>query len=475
MSQLDLANVVTVSAIPEGAAIGPFNTSLLVLLTHEVPAGSFGSDGYKPYKNASEPTTDFGSDSLTALMANGVFSQKPNILTGSGQLIIVPFVDTPEQQTLTFSADPTSGSYKLNYGALVTALIAANSTAAQVQAALRLLAPLRSVTVTGSEATAFTVVFAGVHGDATLLTVTDNTLNGGITVTPATTVPGVAETLTAAIARASTLVQYCGVMSSVIHGSSEIQTAAAAVESQNKMLFVVQKTEASVDPGGALALLATGGFTHTRGLLYIGDAVDADSLNMQACYAGRGLSTNYSGSNTTQTMHLKDLATVQPDLSMTQAILNKAQTAGADVYASIEGVAKTFTSGANRYFDRVINLIWLVTALQRSGFNYLAQTGTKIPQTEDGISGLKGSYRNVTDQGVRNAYIAPGVWTSADRFGDPEDFDRNIQERGYYIYSLPVALQLKADREARKAPLIQIAIKEAGAAHSSDVIVNVNA
>ena len=45
--------------------------------------------------------------------------------------------------------------------------------------------------------------------------------------------------------------------------------------------------------------------------------------------------------------------------------------------------------------------------------------------------------------------------------------------KGYYVYS-PIAQQAQAEREARKAPVMQVAIKLAGAVHFGDVIINVN-
>ena len=70
--------------------------------------------------------------------------------------------------------------------------------------------------------------------------------------------------------------------------------------------------------------------------------------------------------------------------------------------------------------------------------------------------------------------MAPGSWTSSETFGDPVIFANNILTRGYYIYSLPIVQQSSVEREERKAPLVQIAIKRAGAIHTSDVIVLVN-
>ena len=196
---------------------------------------------------------------------------------------------------------------------------------------------------------------------------------------------------------------------------------------------------------------------------------------MSAAYMGRALSTNFNGSNTTQTMHLKPLVTIQPDPTMTQTILGLALAAGADTYISLQGVSAVFTSGANQFWDQVYNLLWFVGALQVAGFNYLAQAGTKIPQTENGMDGLKGAYRVVCEQAVTNQYAAPGAWNSATLFGNPADLIANVAQRGYYIYSLPVSQQLQAARAARQAPIVQIALKQAGAVQESTVIVNVNA
>ena len=193
-----------------------------------------------------------------------------------------------------------------------------------------------------------------------------------------------------------------------------------------------------------------------------------------AAYAGRALSTNFNGSNTTQTMHLKSLSGTQPDPGITQTILTSAIAAGADTYPSIQGVAKVFCSGANDFFDNQYNLQAFIGSLQVAGFNALAQVGTKLPQTEQGMNVLKGAYQQVCQQFVGNDFIAPGAWTSGTTFGNQTSMLSNIASNGYYIYSVPVSQQLPAVRVTRAAPLIQIAVKYAGAIQSSNVIVYVN-
>lgn len=296
---------------------------------------------------------------------------------------------------------------------------------------------------------------------------------GYLVVIPLLTSPSL-ETLDAAITRTQDLVQYFGVMSSAIESQADMLAAAAVIQALNKIGFFVQRTTGSIDPGGSLDMLRTGDFTQSRGLYY-GSAADIDALIMQASYAGRALSTNFNGSNTTQTMHLKDLSGVQPDPSMTQTLLGKAETAGADCYISLQGVAKVFCSGANSFFDQVYNLGWFQGALQVAAFNYLAQSSTKVPQTENGMDGFKAAIRAVCEQAVTNAYSAPGVWNSPTTFGNQADLIANVAQRGYYIYSLPISQQLQSARVAREAPLTQIALKEAGAIHSATIVVNVNA
>lgn len=282
------------------------------------------------------------------------------------------------------------------------------------------------------------------------------------------------ETVQDAIIRTKDLVQYFGVMTDTILSGANMLLVGAVVQALNKVDFMVQKLAASVEPGGSLDLVRTGGLWKSRGLFY-DTSTDLDAILYQAAYAGRALSTVFSGSNTTQNMHLKELATIQPDPNMTQTLLGKAKAAGADIYPSFAGLPKLYTSGKNKFFDQVYNLGWFVGALEIAGFNYLAQASTKVPQTEQGMDGLKGAYRKACQQAISNAYGAPGVWNSPTTFGDQADMLANIKQIGYYIFSSPIALQSQADREDRVAPLVQIALKEAGGTNSSTVIVNVNA
>lgn len=475
-NQLSLTNVINISVSAAQAGVGDYNTSNLAIFSDEPhDSGSFGSLGYKIYLSPDEVGTDFGTDSLTYAMAVSVFGQKPNILAGNGYLVILPLITAI--QHLALSGVPASGTFTITYNTVATAAINWNDAASVIQTKLQAVPGLEAATVNGSLAgQAINIDFLGVYGPQSLVTIGANSLEtsgiSAITITPTTTTAG--ETMSAAIVRTEGLVQYFGLMTDSILPQGDMLAAAATVNSLNKILFVVSNDTASVDEGGYLDLIRSGSLTQTRGLFY-GDAVDGNALEMMAAYAGRGLSTNFTGSNTTSTMHLKDLVGIQPDPVMTQTLLNLCQAAGADVYVSLQGVPKVFCSGANQFFDQVYNIQWFVGALQVAGFNFLAESSTKIPQTENGMDGLKGAYRSVCEQAVTNQYSAPGQWNSATTFGNQGDFLQNISQRGYYIFSQPIAQQQQSARVARTAPLVQIALKEAGAIHSSNVVVYVNA
>jgi hypothetical protein len=279
------------------------------------------------------------------------------------------------------------------------------------------------------------------------------------------------ETLTQAITRVKDTVYFgaCSYDFSALAG--EITAAASYCQSIRRMLFVVSSDSSDLTTGGLIYSLHGANESYARGLFY---SASASAQAFKWGYAARGMSTNFAGSNTTQTQHLKQIIGVEADAGITQTLLTNAASVGADVYASIAGRPSVICNGANEFFDNVYNLTSFINDLEVALFNALATSSTKIPQTEKGVDSLKAAVIKVCRQYRANQFVAPGSWTGTDTFGDPEDFARNIEEQGFYIYSAPVAAQSSADRTARKAPLIQVALKYAGAVHSSSVIIYVN-
>lgn len=280
------------------------------------------------------------------------------------------------------------------------------------------------------------------------------------------------ETLDAAVSRLAALVYFGAVSYTYSATDEEVEDAADVCQAARKLLFVVGSTEGDLESGGLIHTIQGAGLSYTRCLYY---SVPDDAPAYKWGYIGRAMSTNFSASNSTQTMHLKQIAGTVADPGIDASVLAKAKAVGADVYVDIAGRASLMSHGENEFFDDMYNLMWFVGAIEVAGFNALAQTSTKLPQTETGMSYLKGVYTQICEQAIANRYVGPGSWNSPDTFGNQQDFIRNIAERGYYIYSLPVTQQSQAEREQRVSPVVSIAIKAQGAIHSASVIVNVNA
>ena len=188
---------------------------------------------------------------------------------------------------------------------------------------------------------------------------------------------------------------------------------------------------------------------------------------------GRMFSVNFSGSMTTLTLKFKQAPSLQPSNLTTTQVTNL-EGRNINVYATYENDTYIIEPGvmaSGMHADERHGLDWLQDALQTGIFNVLYQSKTKVPQTDDGVGRIQAAIENVLQQGVRNGLIAPGQWNS-DGFGSINDGD--YLDAGYYVYAGSVNDQDQSEREARKSPAFQIAVKLAGAIESVDVTVSVN-
>lgn len=295
--------------------------------------------------------------------------------------------------------------------------------------------------------------------------------NGYLMITPMLN----AETYTEAIIRAEAL-QYClgYCFTDILTSANQVEYKAAAttIQALNHMLFVVSK-DISLMTSGFFKDIFDGSLNQTKGLIYTKD--DDSALGFLGGYMGRGLSTNFNGSLTCSTMNLKDISGIVGDTGITQTLYNLAQDTGVDLYVNYEGLPKVVSNSNGAFFDSIYNRLWFKLSMIVAGFNVLATIRTKIPQTEVGMDMLKAALRKICDKAVFNGFLAAGTWNSSDSIGNKADMLRNISETAYYIYSAPITQQTQEEREARIAPLVQIAIKEAGAIHSGSCIIYVEA
>lgn len=490
MSQIPVSYTTSVnmSAAPRGlsnrviANIGLFSNE---------QAGFAGE--FKGYLSPSEVAKDFGSDSVTAAMANAIYAQSPNLTSGRGMLYVIPYIATNSTSGFVKTADLSSNiqnfksvsngqlalaidgvTYtfsKLNFTSITTLQDIANVLLAKLPDCF-IEVEEETVEETTTQKLKFTSKRFGYASAVEIVAVTNPT---GIDLSAAsyfikdsavTTAGSNAvdqETLPEAFARVAEKVYFGQILDTCFRDNASILQNATDLAASERNYFEATSSLENINVLG-VALL-DGGFKRTKLIGY-----GQKPIKAKAAIAGavsRALATNYAGSDTCLTMNLKELATISPDSCLDLTYVTRAKAAGVDVYANQGGLSVYFSNrGAGGYVDDMTGSQAFVNDLQVAAYNYIRQVGTKVAQTEVGMTGIKNVLAKVCRQYVINGFLSKGlVWNGAEKFGNVEDFDRNIFEQAFYIYSLPIAQQSQADREDRIAPLIQLAGKSAGAIH----------
>lgn len=489
-SVIPVNNIINVTVTSTPSGLSERNVNNVAIFTEETPSNI---DPFRQYISAQQVADDYGTASKTAQMANAIFAQAPNIRSGNGNLTIIPLQAAVAATEGTFeTADLTSnltalqavsdGDIRVTLNGTNIDLTGVDFTSATDldDVASILGQSLPNVNVT-QDAGVITLEAKTVGDDSDVVLAqlpagsgTDLSSAGLLNVAGGTTTSGAdssGETILDAIARVEDSVSFTGFVTSLNLEDAAVTAIATAVQATDR-IFLHHFADTG-DIAGFATTNKDAGNDQTRPLLY---TPGQDAANLMKCaYLGRAFSVNTRGAATAQTMNLEQLATINTDPGINQTLFLAAETAGIDIYVSIDGVPSVISTGGNDYFDNVYLKKALKFALETAGFNYLRQTNTKVPQTEAGIDGLKNAYTRAIVRFVTNGFIAPGNWNSSEIIGtDPVIFRENITQNGYYVYSQPVAQQDPVEREQRKAPLVQIGVKLAGAVHSSDVQVVVN-
>ena len=490
MAEIGIGNVINISlsALPQG--LTKYRTNNIALFSNEATTAT----GYITAISASDVEQYYGSNSVTTKMARALFTPSYNLRTGEGSLFVFNYggVDAVYASATTVAITATkitafkgvtSGDLTITIDGTDYAVSGMNfskiSTVEDIVQVLNAQGLNCDIEVTDTNKIKFASRLAGALGSIVLSSTTGGSgtdiygssyLNGS----SATSVTGVnasGTSLADAVASAEDKAFFGGVLTTQVCDNATIIANSSAIQATDHIYYECIRSLNNIEIlGGAIKSAGNG---KTRLLAY-SQGGDVDAKRAIATYATIASSTNYTGTDTCLTMNLKTLTGILPDLNLNQTYFQKAKANGVDLYGSLEGLGCVFSNDNNGYTDDITGQLWLKKDLEVVGFNYLRQTMTKIPQTEAGLVGLKNAYQTSLEAGVRNGFIGTEVgWADETPipFGNPEDFRRNVLEKGYYIYSIPISEQAQADREERKAPLIQIAIKSAGAIHSSDVIV----
>jgi hypothetical protein len=329
----------------------------------------------------------------------------------------------------------------------------------------------RVVITSDTSGASSTVTFASDPGTGTFIgqTLALTTGSGGFLTQGAAAETLTAETKLAAITELFAQVKFRGAMFIDNPTDGESKTLAEWGQANDVLQYDVFDSDDNllVDPTNVVWDIKLSSLTNYR-MLYS----KAGNRKLAASYMARAHTVNFAAENSALTMHLKELSVAAEEYSQTE--VNQAKAVGLDLYTTIKLTPAILTSGANNFTDERYNLIAFVDFLQIDMYNLLKQTSTKIPQTRRGVNQLIDQAEKTTTQFVRAGVYAPGEWSSPDTFGDLETFKRGIRTNGFYWLAGSLAAQAQNAREARESPVLQGAVKLAGAIHSIDVLVNVN-
>jgi hypothetical protein len=492
-------NVVTVSLLEGNKSAMADNVNVVAIITTD---NSFLNSykRYAAYKDIESLVADFGSSSKVAEFAQVFFAQSPNPVNAGGELIVGYWRNADETM-------PATSGY------LTSAELAEGSTVSKLQ---KIISGSMSISIDGAPINLTGIDFSVVDSMDDVVVILQSSLSPAIV-----TWDGVKLKIKSSTTGASSIVEYAtgsgatfvgdilgltsgsgankvvGQNTQVLVAENEIDalTTLKADVAFKGFMFIPQSTptnrklianwcqanrtlgydvfydpydltrDQTISTAWAIKLA---GDTYYR-MLYS----KANNRKLATGYMSRAHTVNFNANNSAQTMAYKEIKGVTPE-DYTQNEIDDANVVGLDLYTTIKNVPVILASSGNDFTDNVYNLISYIEEVQIDVFNLLTGTATKVPQTTPGVDTIVNTVTKTTERYVNAGVFAPGEWTNATTFGDLEAFKRAIRQDGYFILAGLLANQSPADREARKSPVIQIAVKNAGAIQHADIIIIFN-
>lgn len=499
----DISNVINVALLPEGAAAARDNMNVCAVMTSQQTGPINTANRYELYRTAADVAADFGTDSDMYAHAAAFFGTTPNPINAGGVFVagywrgateavaataaVLTGAQLVEVTVISQLQAISDGSFDIDVDGvtvnvtgldfrtvttLADVVTMLDDVATGIVGATVTLSDDDRIVVTSNTTGALsliTVASAGAAGTfvGTLLGLADGT---GATVTQGAAAANLAvETQVEAITALKALVNVKGVVFIDSAIDADRVLLAEWAQANNTLIYDVFNTAANltIDPTNVVWAIKLASLTNYR-MLYSA----ANNRRLATSYMARAHVVNFNAERSALTMHLKTLSVAAEDY--TEAQIAAAKAVGLDLYTTIKDVPVVLTSGANDFVDNRYNLIAFIDAVQTDMYNLLKATSTKIPQTKRGVNQLIDQGEKTTRGFVRAGVFAPGTWSSPDFFGDQDTFLRNISENGFYWLAGELADQPQADRAARKSPVLQAAVKNAGAIHSVDIIINFN-
>jgi len=493
-----ITNIINVALIPEGQAAARDNMNVVCVMTSEQGVLS-SAERFRAYRSAQAVEADWGTSSAVSQYASTFFSTQPNAVNFGGSLIVgfhrgadetvaataarLRGVQLSEPQVMQTLQTVDNGSFVVEIDGVEETIASLDfRTTTSFDDVAELINEEidggtfehvngRFILTSGTTGETSTLTYFTEEGAGTfigdILALSDGS---GATLTQGTD----EDTLTAedkleALSAVKSEVNFKGVCFIDRVLDNEVADIAAWAGANAVLVYNVFSGSSYLEvstsnPVWQVRLASQNNFR----CLYS----KSGNRRLAVTYMARAHTVNFNAENSAMTMNLKTLSVAAEEYSQTE--IDSAYRVGLDIYTSVKDVPVVLTSPANDFVDNVYNLIAFVDAVQTDMFNLLSLTGTKIAQTRRGVQQLVDQGEKTTRGFVRAGVFAPGTWSSPDSFGDIDTFNRAIEEDGFYWLAGSLADQPQSDRQERKSPVLQAAVKNAGAIHKVDVIINFN-
>lgn len=470
---------VAVEMSPTAAALRNFGSCLILGDSDIIDT----DERIRLYSSISDIATDFGISSREYLAAQAFFSQSPQptqvyigrwAKSATAGRLRGRTLSSAEQDISLFTAITTGtlsltidGASKSMASIDLSAETNLNGVASQISSALGVSG---SCAWTGER---FVITSATTGTSSTVATTDTGTMSSLMGFAgSATSVAGVAaESLASAITALLDYDTWYMVCVAPDASDDSIVEAAGLIEaaSPSRMIGFTTQNSTEIDSTASSTLGSRlKGLGYNRTIL----VYSSDSPVAAASVFGRMATINFEGSNTTLTLKFKQLPGVTAEnLRSSQAEALKSHNVNAFcAYQNDTSILQEGITSGGWFIDETHGLDWLQNRVETDLWNLL-YTSKKVGQDESGATAIVSCVNKSLEQGVTNGLIAPGVW-NGDAFGALESGD--TLSTGYYVYIQPFDEQSQSDREARKAPPIQIAVKLKGAVHFINVTITVN-
>lgn len=472
---------VQIQMSPMSAQLRSFGAMLILGASDVIDIG----ERIRTYSSANEVATDFGTTAPEYLASVAFFAQSPKptsvqigrwAQSGTSGLIRGAILSTSQQEMTNF-VGISAGSFTLQIDGQTAEVSAVNLTA---QSNLNGVASQVTEALKGKgtcvwNGQQFVIKSATTGKPSTVSNVSSTSLSMAMGLdVGATMVQGAsAETLVEAVTALLDFNSWYGLGVAVPNVDIESAIAVAQLieaSSPSHLVAFTSTNTAELDAQQTSSLgyeLSELGLNHTL--------VQYSSTDPYAVFSvlGRMSTVNFQGSNTTITLMFKQEPTIAPEyLRLSQA--NALKGNNVNVFAQYQNDTAILQHGAMSggwFIDERHGLDWLQNQVETDLWNLLYTTNTKVGQDESGMTAILSTINSSLDKAVRNGLVSAGVW-NGDEFGELRKGD--TLSTGYYVYIVPLEEQSQSDREARKAPPIQIAVKLKGAVHSIDATITVN-